>query len=84
MHINTHASLTYSIFVSRYGAQIAFTIAALKNLDVWACDIGNSYLNTKYRENLWKKAGTKFVNDKGKVVIVIRAVFGWKSNGAAW
>ena len=40
-------SLTYSSVVSRYSVKIAFLIAALNDLDITACNIGNSYLNVE-------------------------------------
>jgi len=54
------ASLTSSSIVSRDSVRIAFTLAALNNLDIWACDIGNAHLNAKCREKIWTKAGTEF------------------------
>mmetsp|Transcript_15996 Transcript_15996/g.23839 ORF Transcript_15996/g.23839 Transcript_15996/m.23839 type:complete len:1130 (+) Transcript_15996:7540-10929(+) len=78
------ASLTYSSVVSRDSVRIAFMLAALNDCDIWACDIGNAYLNAKCREKIWTKAGTEFGSDKGKVMVVIRALYGLKSSGAAW
>ena len=69
------ASLTCSSVVSIYSVCIGLTIAALNDLDIWECDIGNAYLNAKCRERIWMKAGAKFRNEKGKVMIVIRAMY---------
>ncbi len=44
------ASITYSSVVSRDSVRIAFLLAALNDLDVLACDIGNAYLNAPCRE----------------------------------
>ena len=41
------ASLTYSRVVSRDSVWIALNIDALNDLDIWACDIGNAYLNCR-------------------------------------
>ena len=76
-------SLTYSRF-SRNNFRIAFTIVDLKYIDTWACDIEHTYLNEKFREKILIKDGTKFENYKGKVMIVIRAMYGLKSIGASW
>ncbi len=78
------AAITYSSVVSRDTIRIAFTVAALNDLDVMSCDIGNAYLNAKCRENIWCEAGTEFGSDKGKVLKVTRALYGLKSSGAAW
>ena len=77
-------SLTYSSVVSRDSFRIDFPLGSLNDIDIWACYIGNAYLNEKFREKIWTKSGTKFGNDKGKVMIVIRNVYGLKSSGAAW
>ena len=42
-------SLTYSNVVSRYSVWIAFTLDYLNDISIWACDIGNAYLNKKNR-----------------------------------
>ena len=76
------ASLTYYSVFSRYRARIAFNIAYINDIYIWACDIGNTYLNEKLREKIWMKASTEFENDKGKVMIVIRAMYGLKSSGS--
>ena len=55
-------SITYSRVVYRYSVWIAFTLAALNDIDIWACDIGTTYINAKYREKIWAKVGTEFGN----------------------
>lgn len=77
-------SITYSSVVSRDSVRLAFMIASLNNLNVFACDIGNAYLNAKCREKLWTIAGTEFGSEKGSVMIIARALYGLKSSGAAW
>ena len=42
--------LCYSSVVSRDSVRIAFLVAALNDLDLLACDIGNAYLNAPCRE----------------------------------
>jgi hypothetical protein len=55
----TPNSLTYSSVVSRESVKIAFLIAALNDLDLMSCDIGNAYLNAKCRERIWFVAGAE-------------------------
>ena len=43
------SSITYSIVVPRESFMIAFLLASLNKLDIFACDIGNVYLNSKCR-----------------------------------
>lgn len=80
----TPASITYSSVVSRDSVRIAFMLAALNDLDLAAADVGNAYLNAPCREKIWTVAGTEFGSDKGKVLIISRALYGLKSSGAAW
>ena len=80
----TPASITYSSVVSRDSVRLAFLIAALNDLDIMSCDIGNAYLNAPCREKIWFKAGIECGEHKGKVMIITRALYGLKSSGAAW
>ena len=77
-------SMTYSSVVSRDSVRLAFLIAALNDLDIMSCDIGNAYLNAPCREKIWFKAGIECGEHKGKVMIITRALYGLKSSGAAW
>ena len=52
--------ITYSSVVSRESARIAFLLADLNDLDIFACDIGNTHLNAKCRYKLWTKSGKEF------------------------
>ena len=78
------ASITYSSVVSRDSVRLAFLIAALNDLEVIACDVGNAYLNAPCREKVWFVAGPEFGSRQGSVVKVVRALYGLKSSGAAW
>jgi len=78
------ATITYSSVVSRDSVRIALTIAALNDLKVLACDILNAYLTAPYREKFWCTAGPEFGSDRGKTIIVVRALYGLKSSGAAF
>ena len=78
------AALTYSSVVSRDSVQIALTIAALNDLKVLACDIQNAYLTANCREKVWMRAGPDFGSDAGKRMLIVRALYGLKSSGAAF
>lgn len=80
----TPASMTYSSVVSRESVRIAFTIAALNDLDILMADIGNAYLNADCREKIWMFAGPEFGSRQGCKVIIVRALYGLKSASAAW
>ena len=78
------ASMTYSSVVSRDSVRIMFLIAALNDLDIKMCDIGNAYLNAETRERLWFVAGNEWGDRAGYPVIIVRALYGLKSSGAEW
>ena len=77
-------SITYSSVVSRDSVRLAFLIAALNDIEIIACDVGNAYLNAPCREKVWFVAGPEFGSRQGTVVKVVRALYGLKSSGAAW
>ena len=78
-------SFTYSSVVTRKSVWIAFTVAALNDLDVIMSDVGNAYLNAKTSEKVYGVAGIEFGdNHVGKICVTARALYGLKSSGAAW
>ena len=81
---DTPAELTYSSVVSRDAVRIALTIAALNDLKVLACNIQNAYLTASYRKKVWMRAGPEFGSDRGKRMLIVRALYGLKSSGAAF
>jgi hypothetical protein len=81
---DTPASVTYSSVVSRESVRLAFLIAGLNDLDVYAADISNAYLHAPCREKIWTVAGKEFGSDSGCVMLVVRALYGLKSSGASW
>ena len=81
---HTPPSLTYSSVVSRESVRIGFLLAALNDLDVWAADIQNAYLNAPTKEKVWFTAGDEWGEHKGKPVLVVRALYGLKGSGQAW
>ena len=78
------SSITYSSVVSRDDVQIAFTIAYLNGVDVMSCDLKNPYLNLMCRKKIWFEGGNECGEDKGKVLIVVRALYSIKSAGSSW
>jgi Reverse transcriptase (RNA-dependent DNA polymerase) len=70
--------------VSRDSVRLAFLIAALNDLDILYCDIGNAYLNAPCREKIWFEAVKECGEDAGKAMILKRALYGLKSAGASW
>jgi hypothetical protein len=81
---DTPAAMTYSSVVSRDTVRIGFMLAALNGLDVMACDLENAYLNAPCVEKIWFEGGLEHGSDKGKVCVVVHALYGLKSAGASW
>jgi hypothetical protein len=78
-------SLTYSSVVSRDSVRIGFLLAVLNGLDILATDIGNAYINANVREKVYFIAGDEFgAPRKGKPVMIVKALYGLKTSGAAW
>ena len=78
------STTTYSSVVSRESVRIAFLVAALNDLDVFAADIGNAYLNAPCQEKIYTRAGKEFGSEEGCIMIIVRALYGLKTSGAAW
>jgi hypothetical protein len=79
------SSVTYSSVVSRDSVRIAFLLAALNDLEILAADIGHAYINADTREKVYFIAGDEFgAHMKGRNVIIVKALYGLKSSGAAW
>ena len=79
-----HSSVTYSSMVLHDLVRIMLIVAALNGLDLQAAGIKNAYLTDPCHEKIWTRAGPEFVIDKGKVYIVVRALYGFKSSGAVF
>jgi hypothetical protein len=77
-------SITCSSVVSQDSIRLAFLIAGLNDLDVFAEDVTNAYLNAPCREKIWLEGQIETGKDHGKVLIITRALYGLKSSGAAW
>jgi hypothetical protein len=76
--------MTYATVVSREFVRIALTLAALNDLDGMMGDIENSYLTAPITEKIWTVIGPEFGDDAGKRVLIVRALCGLKSAGAAF
>ena len=81
---DTPPTLTYASVVSRESVRIALTLAALNDLEVKTADIENAYLTAPVTEKIWTQLGPEFGSDQGKNAIVVRALYGLKSAGAAF
>ncbi len=76
--------MTYASVVSCETIRIALTIAAHNDLKVKAADILNAYISAPIKEKVWCALGPDFGPDAGKSAIIVRALYGLKSTGAAF
>jgi len=77
--------ITYSSVVTRESIRIAFLVAALNDLEILSANIGNAYLQAPAIERVHTTAGPEFgPSRQGQTVIIVRAMYGLKSSGAAW
>jgi hypothetical protein len=76
--------MTYASVFSRESVIIALTLAALNDLDVKMADTENAYLPAPITERVWTALGTEFGDDAGKRALIVRALYGLKSSGAAF
>ena len=78
------SSMTYASVVSRDSVRIAFLIAALNDLEILSGDIQNAYLNSPTKEEVFFYAGDEWKSNKGRAVVIVRALYGLKSSALAW
>jgi hypothetical protein len=81
---DTPHAMKYASVVSRESLRIALTLAALNDLDVKMADIENAYMMAPITEKVWTVLGPEFGNDDGKCALIVRALYGLKSAGAAF
>ena len=73
---------TYAGVVSRESIRIAFTYAALNELDICAADIQNAYLQAPSSQKNYIICGPEFgLENVGKPALIHRALYGGKSAG---
>jgi hypothetical protein len=70
--------------VSRKTVHIALMLAALNDLQVKAGDVLNAYITTPVKKKVWTILRPKFGNNAGKGAIIVHALYGLKSAGAAF
>ena len=76
---STPPGVTYSSVVRKDSVRILLMIAALNDIDVLGTDVKNAFLNAPCKEKVWWRAGPEFGADQGKILLVVRALYGLKS-----
>ncbi len=64
--------------------RLALTIASLNDFKVKVDDVLNAYITEPVEEKVWTVLGPEFGHDAGKSAIIVRALHGLKSAGAAF
>jgi hypothetical protein len=64
--------------------RLALTIASLNDFEVKVGDVLNAYIIAPVKEKVWTILGPEFGHDAGKSAIIVCALYGLKSAGAAF
>ena len=78
------ASVTYARVVLQETVRMALMLVALNDLDVQCRDVMNAYITAHGREKIWTILGPEHGEGEGKKAIIVRALYGLKSSGAAF
>ena len=78
---DTPIDSVYSGVVSLRGLRTIIFLGELNDLEPWATDIGNAYLEATTKEKVCIRAGSEFGPLEGHLLIVYKAVYGLKSSG---
>ncbi len=78
------ATITYASVVTRETMCLALTFASLNDLEVKVGDVLNAYITAPVKEKVWTIFGPEFGLDSGKHAIIVHALNGLKSTGAAF
>ena len=80
----TPVNSIYSSVVSLTGLKITIFLAELNQMEIWATDVGNAYLEALTEEKVYIVAGPEFGDRHGHSLIVVKAIYGLKSSGLRW
>ena len=78
------SDFTYAPVVSLEFIQILFLLAAMNQLEVLMVDISCAFLQSNCKEKIYTVDGKEWGEDEGKILVLLKAVYGLKSCGSAW
>ncbi len=78
------ATITYASVVSCETMHLALTFAPLNDLEVKVGNVLNAHITAPVKEKVWTILGPEFGLDSGKSAVIVRALYGLKSAGAAF
>ena len=86
MNKEVPAHTTFSSVVSRESVRLSFLLATINGLDLLMGDISNAYLHAEPREKVHVQVGPELFgpSSEGQTAIIVKALYGLKSSGAAW
>jgi hypothetical protein len=75
----------YSGVVSLKGLRLLQFLSELNDMQTWATDIGNAYLEAITTERVvYILAGPKFGELEGNILVIYKALYGLRSSGVRW
>ena len=74
----------YSGVVSLRSLRMVVFLSQLNNLEIWGADVGNAYLEAYTDEKLCIMAGPEFKELQGRLLTMVKALYGTRSGGARW
>ena len=78
------ATITYTSVVSQETMRLALTFVSLNDLKVKVGDVLNAYITAPVKEKVWTILEPEFGHDSGRSAIIMRALYGLRSAGAAF
>jgi hypothetical protein len=78
------ATITYASVVSRETVRLPLTFVSLNDFEVKVGDVLNAYITAPVKEKVWTILEPKFGLDSGKSDVIVHALYGLKSTGAAF
>jgi hypothetical protein len=74
----------YSGIVLLQGLCILVFLAKLNGLEMWATNIGNTYLEAETKERIYIIAGPEFGELEGHTLVIFKALYGLRTSGLRW
>ena len=66
--------------MSLHGIHLLIFLAELNDMEIWATDIGNAYLEAFTTERVCILAGPEFSNLEGHRLVIMKALYGLRSS----
>ena len=77
-------TMTYASVVARDTVRIVLLLAVLNDLDLKVGNVLNMYITAPVTEKIWTVLGSEFGSNARKHAVIVRALYGLKSAGAAF